>query len=66
MEIGSHRRRSNTAQRLDQMRKDRLIQQQIVVVQWKDVKDSVKFTSMYHEVIIYYGDPLEPDVTRNH
>lgn len=42
--IGSHRRRSNTAQRLDRLKKERKHQAKVKVIQWKDKSDGVPTT----------------------
>ena len=45
--MGAHRRRSNTAQRLERMKKDRKNREKLKIIQWKDNKDSTQLTRMY-------------------
>lgn len=40
MDLGAHRRRSNTAQRLDRLKKERQSQALIKHIQWKDNYES--------------------------
>ena len=68
MDYGGHRRRSNTAARLEKMRKERKNLEKQKTVPWKDNKDPSQFTrtSFFVDIIIYHGDLLQPDVTENH
>ena len=66
MEYGAHRRRSNTAQRLERLKRERKNLEKIKIVHWRDHKEATQLTRTYYEVIIYCGDLLEPDVTGNH
>lgn len=68
MDYGGHRRRSNTAARLEKMRKERKNLEKQKTVPWKDNKDPSQFTrtSFFVDMMIYHGDLLQPDVTESH
>ncbi|CAG5127024.1 unnamed protein product, partial [Candidula unifasciata] len=42
MDFGAHRRRSNTAQRLDRLKKEKRNQVKLKTIQWKEVPDTYK------------------------
>lgn len=68
MDYGGHRRRSNTAARLEKMRKERKNLEKQKIVAWKDIKDPRQLTGTSYSVVamIYHGDLSRPDVTKSH
>ncbi|KAK3707513.1 hypothetical protein RRG08_016608 [Elysia crispata] len=48
MDFGAHRRRSNTAQRLDELKKEKRNQSKIKTIQWKDAPETYKAEEKGH------------------
>ncbi|GFN77552.1 target of rapamycin complex 2 subunit mapkap1 [Plakobranchus ocellatus] len=48
MDFGAHRRRSNTAQRLDELKKEKRNQSKIKTIQWKDAPETYRVEEKGH------------------
>ncbi|KAI8779304.1 target of rapamycin complex 2 subunit MAPKAP1 [Biomphalaria glabrata] len=48
MDFGAHRRRSNTAQRLDRLKKEKRTQSKMKTIQWKDAPEAYKVDEKGH------------------